>query len=430
MLLEHFRFREDPFGATPDPRCLYPSNTHREALASLAYAFFSNRGFTSLIAPPGMGKTTLLFRFLDDIRESARTVFLFDLDSECGARELISHILRDMGITPGASSGDMHEQLNRVVVAEALAGRKVVIVIDEAQNLSEAALETVRLLTNFETPQAKLMQIVLAGQPQLDEKLARPSLEQLRQRISTFCRLEPLSKDQVSAYIDHRLKSAGYRGEALFSTDALSLIARASSGIPRKINNICFNALSICCALKSKKVEESMVAEAIQDLQFTPAPAKVIPMSRPPAPVEQPHEAAKLKWQGIQVPFLTPTAAAILLGSGLGLLTVGGFLTTRSHQTVHADSTVLKSAIAAPLTPTPDNSPFQVFAGPHQSLRDISNEYLGVSDERHLYQIRNLNPALVDPDQVESGRAIWLPGPRVTVVAKNPTLIDKAGEKP
>jgi general secretion pathway protein A len=341
MLLRYFEFREDPFGATPDPRCLYPSNTHREALASLKYGFYSNRGFTSLIAPPGMGKTTLLFRFLEDIRESARTVFLFDIDPECEARELVCHILRDIGVTPGPTSADMHEQLNSVLVAEALAGRKFVVVIDEAQNLSEAALEMVRLLTNFETPQAKLMQIVLAGHPQLDDKLRKPSLVQLRQRISTFCRLEPLSEKQVTAYINHRLNLVGYTGAPLFTKDALILITKASRGIPRNINNICFNALSICCALKGKQVDASMVSEAIADLQMAPNLTKAIATTRPPtvavtttlppAAVEIPNETAKqdrAEWLG---GILTPTFGAILVGSVLGILTVVGILATQSH---------------------------------------------------------------------------------------------------
>src|ERR1017187_6587396 len=118
MLLEYFGFREDPFGVTPDPRCLYPSHTHREALASLQYGFHFNRGFTAIIAPPGMGKTTLLFRFLEDIWESARSVFLFDIDAECEPREFVGYILRDIGITPAQSSSEMHDQLYCALVKE------------------------------------------------------------------------------------------------------------------------------------------------------------------------------------------------------------------------------------------------------------------------------------------------------------------------
>jgi len=163
MLLQYFNFRQEPFGTSPDPRCLYLSGTHREALASLEYGFLSNRGFTAMIAPPGMGKTTLLFRFLENIRETARTVFLFDIDPQCEPRDFVAYILRDIGITPGQSSSEMHEQLTGALVKENRAGRKFVVVIDEAQNLSDAVLERVRLLSNFETSRGKLMQVVLSG---------------------------------------------------------------------------------------------------------------------------------------------------------------------------------------------------------------------------------------------------------------------------
>ena len=268
MLLQCFGFNKDPFGSTPDPRCLYHSKTHREALASLKYGFYSNRGFTALIAPPGMGKTTLLNCFLDDIRGSARTVFLFNVDSECKPWELLGFILRDIGIIPKQSNAEMHDQLNEAVAAEARIGRILTIVIDEAQNLSDAALEKIRMLTNFETPTDKLIQIVLAGQPQLSDRLMQPSLTPLRQRISTICRLEPLSAEETRAYIGHHLELAGYKGGALFTSDALKLIEEASQGIPRIINNVCFNALSLCRALKKSQVDVSVVAEVITDQQL------------------------------------------------------------------------------------------------------------------------------------------------------------------
>src|ERR1019366_6234236 len=122
MWLQYFAFQEEPFGVSPDPRCLYLSHTHREALETLERGFSNNRGFTAMIAPPGMGKTTLLFRFLEDIRESTRTVFIFDIDAGGGPRELVSYILRDIGITPGNSSSEMHEQLTGALVSETRAG--------------------------------------------------------------------------------------------------------------------------------------------------------------------------------------------------------------------------------------------------------------------------------------------------------------------
>ena len=169
MLSRYFGFKEEPFGISPDPRCLFLSRTHQQALEALEDGFMSNRGFTAMIAPPGMGKTTLLFRFLEDVRESSRVVFLFDLDATCEPREFVAYVLRDLGITPAQSSAEMHDQLGEALIKENMAGRKFVIVIDEAQNLSEAVLERVRLLTNFENSRGKLIQVVLSGQPQLSD---------------------------------------------------------------------------------------------------------------------------------------------------------------------------------------------------------------------------------------------------------------------
>ena len=166
MFLDFYNLREQPFSDTPDPRYAYFSRTHREALASLFYGIETGRGFLALIAEPGMGKTTLLFQLLEHLRSSVRTAFLFQ--TQCDSRELLRYLLADLGID--AREKDlawMHEQLKEVLVGEASAGKRLVVFIDEAQNLEDPVLETVRLLSDFETPHAKLMQIVLAGQTEL-----------------------------------------------------------------------------------------------------------------------------------------------------------------------------------------------------------------------------------------------------------------------
>src|ERR1700693_3386500 len=172
-----------------------------------------------------MGKTTLLYQLLHELRDSARTVFLFQ--TQCDSREFFRYVLNELGIdTQGMDLVAMHSKLNSMLFDEMLAGRRFVLVVDEAQNLDESVLETVRLLSNFETPHAKLLQIVLAGQTQLTEKLALPRLAQLRQRISLMSHLAPLTVTETICYVEHRLKVAGYRGEPLFTADALQLIAR------------------------------------------------------------------------------------------------------------------------------------------------------------------------------------------------------------
>jgi len=263
--LEHFGLSEQPFGVTPDPRFLYLGPQHRQALAALNYGTELNRGFLTLIAEPGMGKTTVLFNYLEGLRNKARTAFLFQTD--CDPRDLMAYMLADMGIDcAGKALPEMHAILNQVLMEEMRQGRRFVLVIDEAQNLSEKALESVRLLSNFETPWMKLMQIVLAGQPQLAERLAKPSMAQLRQRVSFAIRIEPLSAEEVSAYIDHRLWVAGYQGQPLFSVGARTLLAEQSEGIPRNINNMCFCAMSLAWATKQKTIDRDMMRDVLLEM--------------------------------------------------------------------------------------------------------------------------------------------------------------------
>jgi type II secretory pathway predicted ATPase ExeA len=431
MFLRYFGLNDDPFGVTPEPRYLYQSRTHREALASLKCGFYGNRGFTALIAPPGLGKTTLLHRFLGDIGESARSVFLFDLDEKCEPRELIRSILRDLGITPANTSNEMHEQLNGILVEEARKGRVVAVVIDEAQNLSEAALETVRLLSNFETTRAKLIHIVLAGQPQLSDKLMQPSLLQLRQRVTTICRIDPLSAQEACAYIDHRLQMAGHSGEPLFTSDALNLIAQASLGIPRTINNLCFNALSICRALNKKQVVASMVEEAIADSQLIPHAKEVASIpALPPADIF--HYASKPEGVAALARPWKIAAAAVLAVSMLGALGYLGSRLFRYHDVSavrSVDSKALTASASVPdsvksektsVTATaPRVERFQVKVERHQTLRDIAVRYLGEFNESTLRQICALNPKLINPNHVEAGQKIWLPGPPAPNMAES-----------
>jgi general secretion pathway protein A len=267
MLLDYYKLAEPAFGDTPDTRFLFLGAKHREALASLVYGTESNRGFLALIAKPGMGKTSLLYQYLEGMCNTARTAFVFQTD--CDSREFLRHILLDLEVdASGKDLPAMHDLLNRLLMQEMRRGRRFILVIDEAQNLEERVLESVRLLSNFETPWAKLMQIILAGQPQLAKKLARPSLLQLRQRLSMVIRIEPFTFEETRAYMHHRLAAAGYHGQSPFTVGARRLIAEQSGGIPRNINNICFNAMSLGYALEQKTIDENIVLEALKDLDL------------------------------------------------------------------------------------------------------------------------------------------------------------------
>jgi general secretion pathway protein A len=268
MFLKFYGLREQPFGVTPDPRFLYLSRAHREALASLYCGIDAGRGFLALIAGPGMGKTTLLFHLLEKFRGEARTAFLFQ--TQCDSREFMRFLLAELGCeTYEQDFVRMHDEFNKFLLQEARAGRRFIIVIDEAQNLDSSVLETIRLLSDFETPKAKLLQIILVGQPELADKLASRKLLQLRQRISVLSGLSPLSIEETRAYIDHRLRIAGYSGDPLFNAEAMQVVAQFTEGIPRNINNLCFSALSLGCALGEKLIGISVVEEVIADMDIT-----------------------------------------------------------------------------------------------------------------------------------------------------------------
>jgi len=269
MILDFYNLRVQPFGATPDAAFLFSSETHREALASLLYGIQEGRGFIGLIASPGMGKTTLLFRTLSQMQERARTVFLFQ--SITTPEDFLRTFLNDLGIEIPSGGGlvELQARLTQVLLEQARRGERLVVVIDEAQNLDNSVLELVRMLSNFETSKDKLMHIILSGQPQLAGKLASPDLLQLRQRISIVAHLEPFSFEETNLYIKHRLQVAGYHSDRpLFSPAALKLIAEHSGGIPRNINNLCFNAMSIGCALKKRTIDSDVLREVIADLNL------------------------------------------------------------------------------------------------------------------------------------------------------------------
>ena len=269
MVLPFYQLREQPFGVTPDSRYFYLGTTHREALASLLYGVDAGCGFLALIAAPGLGKTTLLFDALHYLRQGALTVFLFQ--TACTPLDLLRSLLTALGVREAHGNlTRMQSRLQEVLIDQARLGKRVVVVMDEAQNLDHSVLELLRMLSNFETPQQKLLQIILAGPPRLAETIASPGLEQLRQRISIFAHLNPFSREETQLYIEHRLRVAGYtRKIPLFTRDAVTLIGRHSGGVPRTINNLCLNALSLGCVRKKPVIDAAIIREAIADLLFT-----------------------------------------------------------------------------------------------------------------------------------------------------------------
>jgi general secretion pathway protein A len=262
-----FGFREKPFNLTPDPKFLYLNASYREALAALHYGVTERKGFVSLIGEAGTGKTTLLRRLLSELPRDVRSVLV--INPAIGFEDMLRFILTDLGHppAPGANKLDMLEALNVELLDTLARGGNVVVLIDEAQDLTIPVLEELRLLSNLETAKEKILQLVIAGQPELDDLLARREIRQLRQRISVRARLRPLARSEVKAYMAARIAAAGGDVRGLFTPAALYRLWSFSRGVPRLINAACDNALITAYAAGRRTIGWRDVGEAMRDLR-------------------------------------------------------------------------------------------------------------------------------------------------------------------
>lgn len=271
MYENHFGFAELPFSVSPDPRFFYSNPVYREALVTLHYGIEARKGFVIITGEAGTGKTTLLRMLMHNLDSAIHTAFVFNPRLTFTA--LLRFILSDLGVTSSAKDRlKLTEQLNSHLIEQLKKGQTVALLVDEAQALSDEILEELRLLSNLETDQEKLIQIVLMGQPELESKLDQPELRQLKQRVTLRCRLLPLTEEEVGLYIASRIKTAGYEGKELFVAEAVRKITHYSSGIPRLVNVVCDNALVIASAASKKQVTGEMIDEVAHDLKLTGRP--------------------------------------------------------------------------------------------------------------------------------------------------------------
>jgi general secretion pathway protein A len=264
MYEDHFGFREPPFRITPDPRFLYRNPCVEEAAAALSYGIERRKGFLSLVGEAGTGKTTLLRHVLDTLSGNVRTVVLLHPTVEFD--EILEYVMGELGVpTDGARKLVLLQRLHEFLVEHTRGGGNVALLIDEAQDLAPHVLEELRLLSNLETGTEKILQIVLAGQPELETKLADKSLRQLRQRIALHVRLRPLSPEEVAEYIRTRLELAGATRSDVFSDEATARIAAVTQGIPRIVNVLCDACLVTAYATNAPQVSSRIVDEAWTD---------------------------------------------------------------------------------------------------------------------------------------------------------------------
>ncbi len=338
MYEEFFGFSKRPFNVTPDPKLLFMTDSHQEALASLLYGIRERKGFISVSGEVGTGKTTLLNYLLTILDKNIKTIFIYQ--TRISFEDLLREILRSLALRAvDGTKASMMRRLSSYLYKAYERNENLAILIDEAQNLSEELLEELRMLSNIETGEAKLFQIVLVGQPELEVKLNHERLRQLRQRIGIRRQIRPLTEEESHQYIEDRLEKMGSRWEDIFSEDALDLVCRYADGIFRQINIICDNAFLIGYALKRKPIDDAIIREVLADLGLIlskgPLPRRQIPMPEknlfhPYQPLATAEEFDSPKHSHLSKWWSAPRAFGVL-SVGLALYFGGSYLFGRTQ---------------------------------------------------------------------------------------------------
>jgi general secretion pathway protein A len=270
MYKAFYNLKLNPFEITPDPSFLFPTKRHNEALAALYYGVRRHKGFVVLTGEVGTGKTLLLRYLLQLLKKSNDVAYAYVFNGRLSPVEFLQYILGDLGLpATSKSKGEHLLQLAHYVIARSQKKLTTVLVVDEAHHLSEEILEEIRLLTNLETPQEKLLQILLVGQPELDEKLDSPGLRQLKQRVALRSHLVPLDSDETKGYIERRLQLAGSAYPfALFPPETIAAVYQHSHGLPRLINTLCENALIAAYARQMRSVSPDIIDDIATDFRL------------------------------------------------------------------------------------------------------------------------------------------------------------------
>ena len=266
MYKEFFGLKEKPFNVTSDPNFLFLSRVHKEAFSHLLYGIKERKGFLEITGEVGAGKTTICRALLNQLDKNTKSAFVFN--STLPELQLFQAILEDYGIEVGRKNKvSLLKQLNNFLIEELSNGNNVILILDEAQNLTIPMLEEIRMLSNLETDKEKLFQIILVGQPELKNKLNSPSLKQLRQRIAVRFHITPLEKDEIDRYIYYRLAVAGSNGSINFRPDAIAEIYKFSGGVPRLINMVCDKSLLAAYVMETKYIILPIIKRSIQEIE-------------------------------------------------------------------------------------------------------------------------------------------------------------------
>ncbi len=373
MFLDYYQLKEQPFGLLADSAQAFPGRAHTEALESLEDALLGGRGNLALVAQAGTGKTTLLQRIYEDLREEGRAALLFQ--KGCDSRAILQFVLSGLGVECAEfERASLLNKLNEVWFAEILAGKQLILMFDDAEALDDRTLETLQQIRKYETSKSKLLQMVLCGQPELLTKLESGKFAQLRKGIAEIKKLEPLSPVETTDYVRNRLMVAGHRGHSLFSADAMTVVAELSRGIPRDINKICSRALLEAYARGMQVVTADIVEKAERNLTAVAAVD-----DRMLSNLGDTHSSAA---RPVRVPMLLAAkapgqfrsgssslwiaaAAGVLLSAGLVLPHA---MSKNTPPWIHAEISVPASSVEqAPLPQSishPDRSPLEAQGGP------------------------------------------------------------------
>jgi len=351
MYCDFFNFKEKPFNMTPDPRFLFMTDSHREAIASMVYGISERMGFILISGEVGTGKTTILHYLRKILDPQVNVVYI--CQTQITFEEILKEILMQLKLPVGDDSVPiMSRQLNFYLQKSIDQGENVVLLIDEAQHLSKEVLEGLRMLSNMETSEAKLLQIVLVGQPEIERKLNSEDLRQLKQRMGIRRKLRPVTEEEARQYIEHRLNKVGSASSAVFTPEAVALICRHSEGILRNVNVLCDNSFLIAYGLEKRKVDGAVVREVLGDMGISqpgePARPQAVPRPRPvPQATSEVFLMAHEVKGGPAHRGLFPRALYLLLGA-IGLLVV--FFLGAAYFAGPSDTPVKKYSVNPPGT--------------------------------------------------------------------------------